>query len=65
MAAVEVAKNRWEVLKRQFTRAETRLKDSLKLSLSLPLATIQRRFVDVKSKWTEVQDAHGLYLLKC
>ena len=58
MAEVEVAKNRQEILKRQFTRADTRLKESLKLPLSVPLATIQRRFEDLKSKLTEIQDAH-------
>ena len=26
------------------------------------MSTVQRRFEDLKSKWTEVQDAHDLYL---
>ena len=62
MAEVEVAKQRRKILKGQFTRAENRLKDSLKLPLSVPLSTIQRRFQDLKTNWTEVQDAHDLYL---
>ena len=62
MAELEVAKHRRKILKGQFTRAENRLKDSLKLPLSVPLSTIQRRFEDLKSKRTEVQDAHDLYL---
>ena len=62
MTDLEVAKQRRKILKGQFTRAENRLKDSLKLPLSVPLSTIQRRFEDLKSKWTEVQDAHDLYL---
>ena len=62
MAEVEVAKHRRKILKGQFTRAENRLKDSLKLQLNVHLSTIQRRFEDLKSSWTEVQDAHDLYL---
>ena len=58
----EAAKQKRTIIKGQFTRAEKRLKDSLKLPLNVPLSTIQRRFEDLKSKWNEIQEAHDLYM---
>ena len=58
----EAAKQKRTIIKGQFTRAEKRLKDSLKLPLKVPLSTIQRRFEDLKSKWNEIQEAHDLYM---
>jgi len=49
------------VAKRQFTRAETDLKNALSQT-DVPLITMERRFDTLKQRWSEVQNAHDLYV---
>ena len=49
------------VAKSKFTRAETILNEALGAT-DIPVATIQRRFDDLKKCWTAVQAAHDEYI---
>ena len=49
------------VAKSKFTRAETILNEALGAT-DIPVATLQRRFDDLKKCWTAVQAAHDEYI---
>ena len=57
---MDAAKQSRTIAKGQFTRAEQSLKKAIELP-DCPLATVERRFNDLKEKWTTVQDAHDAY----
>ena len=48
--------------KGQFTRSEKRLKDAITSMESTPIATIERRYSELESKWIMVQEAHDRYV---
>ena len=59
---MEEAKKARTTAKGRFTRDEKSLSDALKVE-TLPLATLERRFKDLKSKWDLCQETHDNYAL--
>lgn len=47
--------------KSQFTRCEKRLSDALADAESTPVATIERRYSELREKWNAVQEAHDAF----
>ena len=48
--------------KGQFTRSEKRLRDVVKNMENIPVATIERRYNELHSKWETLQEAHEKYV---
>ena len=59
---MEGLKSRRTVTKSQFTRAEKQLVEALKKLDAMPVATLERRYADLNSKWSQAQDAHDEYV---
>ena len=53
--------NRWKT-GRQFGRSEKRLLDAIVRVETIPIATIKRRFEELKSNWIICQRAHQTYI---
>lgn len=58
----EELKGKRAIAKGQFTRSEKRLKDALGNMENTPISTIERRYNELNSKWTMVQEAHDAYM---
>ena len=48
--------------KSQFTRCEKRLSDALRSVENITVATIERRYNDLREKWNAVQEAHDTFV---
>ena len=57
----ELEANRWKS-GRQFGRSEKRLLDAIVRVETIPIATIKRRFEELKSKWIICQRTHQAYI---